>query len=228
MTVHEPAVVIVMSDLFATKVYFWKISEKFLPDEAISMTVTSVLYTVYPPSKSEITCVYLQRFLMLEHAPHENENLSSSLIYHKLWWRQDQNCFPLSFVFGPVFLLKVFPVYKQLIVLKSRFQAPRGMQKNTLTRREEGEREHRNPICVSCTMKLYRVEFCSPFTYYMYCWRVPCWGFVFKSTRARKINFNKLRILNELLHSFIAKFSISRVLISWNIAFYLHNDWPIS
>ena len=129
MTVHEPAVVIVMSDLFATKVYFWKISEKFLPDEAISMTVTSVLYTVYPPSKSEITCVYLQRFLMLEHAPHENENLSSSLIYHKLWWRQDQNCFPLSFVFGPVFLLKVFPVYKQLIVLKSRFQAPRGMQK---------------------------------------------------------------------------------------------------
>ena len=134
MTVHEPAVVIVMSDLFATKVYFWKISEKFLPDEAISMTVTSVLYTVYPPSKSEITCVYLQRFLMLEHAPHENENLSSSLIYHKLrvvklLGYQDQNCFPLSFVFGPVFLLKVFPVYKQLIVLKSRFQAPRGMQK---------------------------------------------------------------------------------------------------
>ena len=184
ITVHEPAVVIVMSDLFATKVYFWKISEKFLPDEAISMTVTSVLYTVYPPSKSEITCVYLQRFLMLEHAPHENENLSSSLIYHKLrvvklLGYQDQNCFPLSFVFGPVFLLKVFPVYKQLIVLKFRFQVPRGMQKFTLTRREEGEREHRNLICVSCTMKLHRVEFCLPFTYYMYCGRVPCRGFVF-------------------------------------------------
>ena len=84
MTVYEPTKDIVVSDLFATKAYFWKISEKFLPDKAISMTVTSVLYTVYPPSKSEITCVYLQRFLMLEHAPHENENLSSSLIYHKL------------------------------------------------------------------------------------------------------------------------------------------------
>ena len=67
MTVHEPAVavVIVMSDLFATKAHFWKISEKLLPDEAISMTVTSLLYTVYPPSKSEITCVYLQRKLVI-------------------------------------------------------------------------------------------------------------------------------------------------------------------
>ena len=62
MTVYEPTKDIVMSDLFATKVYFWKISEKFLPDEAISMTVTSVLYTVYPPFKSEITCVYYNAF----------------------------------------------------------------------------------------------------------------------------------------------------------------------